>query len=124
MRSQVSCGPSFCLAVTPGNVWSWGTGEGFVLGHGDTIKRDTPYQIEAFKGSAVLQVSTEQTRGWEDDERELQARVNLWLLKRKFVSTTPFLLFERHGHFLESKRGRTVVRSCLHLYQTQKINCM
>eukprot|EP00752_Nemacystus_decipiens_P015195 g13530.t1 len=52
---QVSCGPSFCLAVTPGNVWSWGTGEGFVLGHGDTIKRDTPAKIEAFKGSAVLQ---------------------------------------------------------------------
>eukprot|EP00903_Cladosiphon_okamuranus_P008492 g8159.t1 len=51
----VSCGPSFCLAVTPGNVWSWGTGEGFVLGHGDTIKRDTPVPIEAFKGSAVLQ---------------------------------------------------------------------
>lgn len=29
-----------------------------MLGHGDTIKRDTPTQIEAFKGSAVLQVKT------------------------------------------------------------------
>ncbi len=56
VNKQVSCGPSFCLAITGGNVWSWGTGEGFVLGHGDTIKRDTPLQIEAFKGSAVLQV--------------------------------------------------------------------
>ncbi|CAM9525386.1 unnamed protein product [Pylaiella littoralis] len=54
-HEQVSCGPSFCLAVTAANVWSWGTGEAFVLGHGDTVKRDTPAQIEALKGSAVLQ---------------------------------------------------------------------
>ncbi|CAM9901575.1 unnamed protein product [Ectocarpus sp. 12 AP-2014] len=52
---QVSCGPSFCLAVTAANVWSWGAGEGCVLGHGDTLTRETPVQIEAFKGSVVLQ---------------------------------------------------------------------
>ncbi|CAM9406324.1 unnamed protein product [Hapterophycus canaliculatus] len=57
--NQVSCGPSFCLAVTAANVWSWGTGEGFVLGHGDSTKRETPAQIELFKGSAVLQVMPE-----------------------------------------------------------------
>lgn len=55
-RIQVSCGPSFCLAVTAANVWSWGAGEGCVLGHGDTLTRETPVQIEAFQGSVVLQV--------------------------------------------------------------------
>ncbi|CAM9139716.1 unnamed protein product [Ectocarpus fasciculatus] len=54
-KEVVSCGPSFCLAVTAANVWSWGAGEGCVLGHGDTLTRETPVQIEAFKGSVVLQ---------------------------------------------------------------------
>ncbi|CAN0050012.1 unnamed protein product, partial [Sphacelaria rigidula] len=53
---QVSCGPSFCLAITGSNAWSWGSGEGYTLGHGDTANRKTPVPIEAFKGSIVLQV--------------------------------------------------------------------
>lgn len=61
-RLQVSCGPSFCLAVTAANVWSWGAGEGCVLGHGDTLTRETPVQIEAFKGSVVLQVMVAEER--------------------------------------------------------------
>ncbi|CAN0434812.1 unnamed protein product, partial [Scytosiphon promiscuus] len=58
---QVSCGPSFCLAITPSNVWGWGTGEGFVLGLGDTAKRETPVPIEAFAGKVVLQVQVNKT---------------------------------------------------------------
>lgn len=54
---QVACGPSFCLAITASGVWSWGTGEGYVLGHGDTEKREMPCPMNAFRAAVVLQVS-------------------------------------------------------------------
>ncbi|CAM9905107.1 unnamed protein product, partial [Choristocarpus tenellus] len=53
---KIACGPNFCLAVTGGCLWSWGSGDGFVLGHGDARKRETPTPVEYLKGSVVLQV--------------------------------------------------------------------
>ncbi|CAM9830806.1 unnamed protein product, partial [Phaeothamnion confervicola] len=54
---QVACGPAFCLALSETAVWSWGSGAGGVLGHGDTADRDVPVAIETLRGMTVLQVA-------------------------------------------------------------------
>jgi alpha-tubulin suppressor-like RCC1 family protein len=53
---QVACGPTFALAVTDSNAWSWGSGDGGCLGLGDVKKRERPCVIEALQGMHVMQV--------------------------------------------------------------------
>ncbi|CAM9715922.1 unnamed protein product [Chrysoparadoxa australica] len=57
MVRQVATGPTFALAITDTGLWSWGSGDGGVLGQGDVTKRESPSQIETFRGMHVLQVS-------------------------------------------------------------------
>ena len=53
---QVACGPTFALAVSDTNCWSWGSGDGGCLGQGDVKKRERPCVIEALQGMHVMQV--------------------------------------------------------------------
>lgn len=54
---QVSCGPTFAFALTNTAAWSWGSGDGGVLGLGDVKRREVPTIMECFQGSYVMQIS-------------------------------------------------------------------
>ena len=46
------------MAVTrDGDVWSWGSGEGGRLGHGDTADREQPAPVLALKGRNIIRVA-------------------------------------------------------------------
>lgn len=56
---QVSCGASHCIVLADGcslPVFSWGSGSGGKLGHGDNKNRPVPTPIAALEGERVLQV--------------------------------------------------------------------
>jgi alpha-tubulin suppressor-like RCC1 family protein len=53
---QLACGHSFALALTASGLWSWGCGDGGVLGHGDTKSRESPGYVEGLNGSYIMQV--------------------------------------------------------------------
>ena len=56
---QICCGASHCLALTAGTVFpvfSWGSGSGGKLGHGDNKNRLTPTPVAALEKESVLQV--------------------------------------------------------------------
>ena len=55
---QVSVGQEHAAAIsTLGRLYTWGSGGGGRLGHGDNHSRDTPTPVEAFKDEIVLSVS-------------------------------------------------------------------
>lgn len=54
---QVSCGALHTLALTEVGAFSWGSGDGGRLGHGNRKHRDIPTLIEGLKGMVVVQVS-------------------------------------------------------------------
>eukprot|EP00636_Phaeomonas_parva_P017066 CAMPEP_0118867600 /NCGR_PEP_ID=MMETSP1163-20130328/11152_1 /TAXON_ID=124430 /ORGANISM="Phaeomonas parva, Strain CCMP2877" /LENGTH=590 /DNA_ID=CAMNT_0006802033 /DNA_START=136 /DNA_END=1905 /DNA_ORIENTATION=- len=54
---KLSCGPSFTLCVTDKHVYSWGSGSGGRLGHGDKMDCASPRIIEAFSRSIVMSVA-------------------------------------------------------------------
>jgi len=54
---QVSCGALHCAALLDDSrVFSWGSGDGGRLGHGDTRRRNSPTIIQALAGEAVAKV--------------------------------------------------------------------
>lgn len=54
----IASGSSHCLALTTnGNVYSWGNGQGGRLGHGDSIGKDTPIQIQELTKHVVEQIA-------------------------------------------------------------------
>eukprot|EP01084_Bolivina_argentea_P250494 419699_1 len=54
---KIACGSGFSFAVSDSGLWSWGCGDGGVLGHGDTRTRESPCKVEALSGNYILQVS-------------------------------------------------------------------
>jgi hypothetical protein len=55
---QVSCGALHCACLLDDSrVFSWGSGDGGRLGHGDTKRRNTPTIIHALAGEAVAKVA-------------------------------------------------------------------
>ena len=54
---QVSCGPNHTLALVSDGTYSWGSGDGFRLGHGDDKDRLKPAKITGLAKDIVLQVS-------------------------------------------------------------------
>ena len=55
---SVSAGNGHSVALTAGGaVWSWGSGGGGRLGHGDEQNQPLPKKVEAFAGQRVLAVS-------------------------------------------------------------------
>lgn len=47
---QISCGHDHSVALSKdGRVYSWGAGEGGLLGHGDTESTHSPKMIESIK---------------------------------------------------------------------------
>ena len=55
--TQISCGASFTIALTTSGVYSWGSGDGGRLGHGDNKDRYEPTEIESLSEELVLQVA-------------------------------------------------------------------
>jgi alpha-tubulin suppressor-like RCC1 family protein len=54
---NVSCGTEHTVALnSSGQVYSWGQGEGGLLGHGDTKSSATPKLIETFKNMDIVSV--------------------------------------------------------------------
>ena len=54
---QIACGPNHSLALSEDGVYSWGSGDGGRLGHGDDRPCEVPTPIKAFAKDIVLQVS-------------------------------------------------------------------
>ena len=55
--TKVSCGSERCLAMSSQFVFSWGSGDGFRLGHGDRLDRWTPEPIMPLNPLQVLDIS-------------------------------------------------------------------
>jgi len=55
--TKVSCGSEHCLAMTSHSVFSWGSGDGNRLGHGDCFDRWLPEGIDSLNGLNILDVS-------------------------------------------------------------------
>ena len=54
---QVSCGSLHsAVLLEDSRVFSWGSGDGGRLGHGDTRRRNTPTIVQALAGEAVAKV--------------------------------------------------------------------
>jgi len=53
----ISCGSDHTVAVTDSRVFSWGSGDGFRLGHGDVEDRSKPSEILTLTGLSVSDVS-------------------------------------------------------------------
>ena len=56
--SQITCGWSHTVVLTPRGICSFGNGEHGKLGHGDTKKLSTPKLIEMLKGHRVLSIAS------------------------------------------------------------------
>ncbi|XP_012936715.1 E3 ubiquitin-protein ligase HERC2 [Aplysia californica] len=55
---QIECGAQFSLALTKhGQVWTWGKGDYFRLGHGTDAHVRKPQLVEALKGKKIVHVS-------------------------------------------------------------------
>nr|XP_022903495.1 E3 ubiquitin-protein ligase HERC2 isoform X1 [Onthophagus taurus] len=55
---QIECGAQFSLALTKaGEIWTWGKGDYFRLGHGSDQHVRKPTMIEALEGQKVVHVS-------------------------------------------------------------------
>jgi alpha-tubulin suppressor-like RCC1 family protein len=55
--SQVSCGADHTLAFGMSGVWSWGSGAGGKLGHGDNKDLYEPVLISKLRGKSILQIA-------------------------------------------------------------------
>lgn len=56
--TQIASGANHVLALTPSHgVWSWGSGDGGRLGHGDITDRLEPTRIESLANEIVVQIS-------------------------------------------------------------------
>ncbi|XP_059157195.1 E3 ubiquitin-protein ligase HERC2-like isoform X2 [Physella acuta] len=55
---QIECGAQFSLALTKlGQVWTWGKGDYFRLGHGTDAHVRKPQLVESLKGKKIIHVS-------------------------------------------------------------------
>ncbi|XP_076284957.1 E3 ubiquitin-protein ligase HERC2 isoform X1 [Lasioglossum baleicum] len=55
---QIECGAQFSLALTKyGEVWTWGKGDYFRLGHGDDHHVRKPTMVEGLRGKKVVHVA-------------------------------------------------------------------
>lgn len=82
--SQIECGAQFSLALTKyGQVWTWGKGDYFRLGHNDDRHVRKPTLVEALKGKKIVHVAvgalhclavtdTGQVFGWGDNDHGQQ----------------------------------------------------
>lgn len=82
--TQIECGAQFSLALTKyGQVWTWGKGDYFRLGHNDDRHVRKPTLVEALKGKKIVHVAvgalhclavTEagQVFGWGDNDHGQQ----------------------------------------------------
>ena len=55
--TKISCGAEHVLAQGMTRVFSWGSGDGGRLGHGDCANRYSPEPIIAFEGSKIIDIS-------------------------------------------------------------------
>lgn len=55
---QIECGAQFSLALTKvGEIWTWGKGDYFRLGHGNDQHVRRPTAIESLKGKKIINVA-------------------------------------------------------------------
>jgi len=54
---MISCGSDHTIAVTDSKVFSWGSGDGFRLGHGDYKDRYEPTEIISLTGLSISDIS-------------------------------------------------------------------
>ncbi|KAK7486952.1 hypothetical protein BaRGS_00021768, partial [Batillaria attramentaria] len=81
---QIECGAQFSLALTKsGQVWTWGKGDYFRLGHGTDAHVRKPQLVEALKGKKIIHVAvgalhclcvtdTGQVYAWGDNDHGQQ----------------------------------------------------
>ncbi|KAK6172413.1 hypothetical protein SNE40_016067 [Patella caerulea] len=81
---QIECGAQFSLALTKsGQVWTWGKGDYFRLGHGTDAHVRKPQLVEGLKGKKIIHVSvgalhclavtdTGQVHAWGDNDHGQQ----------------------------------------------------
>ncbi|XP_034934449.1 E3 ubiquitin-protein ligase HERC2 [Chelonus insularis] len=81
---QIECGAQFSLALTKyGEVWTWGKGEYFRLGHGDVDHVREPTVVEGLRGKKIVHVAvgalhclavtdTGQVYAWGDNDHGQQ----------------------------------------------------
>ncbi|XP_064637694.1 E3 ubiquitin-protein ligase HERC2-like isoform X2 [Lineus longissimus] len=81
---QIECGAQFSLALTKsGQVWTWGKGDYFRLGHGTDAHVRKPQQVESLKGKKIVHVAvgalhclavtdTGQVYAWGDNDHGQQ----------------------------------------------------
>ena len=54
---MISCGSDHTIAITESKVFSWGSGDGFRLGHGDYKDRYEPTEISSLTGLPISDIS-------------------------------------------------------------------
>lgn len=81
---QIECGAQFSLALTKyGEVWTWGKGDYFRLGHGNDLHIRRPTLVEGLRGKKVVHVAVGalhclavtdngQVYGWGDNDHGQQ----------------------------------------------------
>lgn len=59
-------GKHFLALTSDGGVYSWGSGDGGRLGHGDSNSRDEPTLIEALDGKHMVHIACGSAYRWDN----------------------------------------------------------